>query len=319
MKNWTSLVEEHEGIMPNKVWLENKAENIMALFKPDTECNESAIEYEVYKIGRELGLPCVKIEIFTHNGKIGCLSYDYNKIIEGSYANDIHCAHADYLYKKGNGLTYNSKDSKGNTLDMIDEISMEIVKSQMPCIEKDVVNMLFLDCLVSNRDRHGCNWDVVMTIEGEVIGLAPLFDHAASLWNGYSPEYDKCLVLWEDGKPELMHFEMFERLSYEYPEQIKDLLQKCSGIEFIDFVAERYTKMQDIFERVEARQETKSQNEIHKDSQSLSNHSNSQRKPNAPQVRKSFEERTTQAKTRADAHNSQQSQTRKSNKDTPDL
>jgi hypothetical protein len=85
---------------------------------------------------------------------------------------------------------------------------------------------------------------------GEITGLAPLFDHGMSLHNGYDDMLDYCMVPWEQGQPELKHFDMFEKLAQDYPDQIGRLLDKCKNIELGEFAAGRCVKMNEIYERV---------------------------------------------------------------------
>jgi hypothetical protein len=127
---------------------------------------------------------------------------------------------------------------------------MDVIRDLTPTLEFDAVNMLFLDCLVNNRDRHGNNWEIMMTADKQILGIAPLFDHGLCLWNGYSPDFDYSLVLWKKNEMELRHFEMFEKLCQHYPDQVFDLLEKCSKIDLGDFVSSRYNKMIEIQYRV---------------------------------------------------------------------
>ena len=47
--------------------------------------------------------------------------------------------------------------------------------------EKYIYEMLFIDYLVLNRDRHGANIEVIRDSKGRRDRLAPLFDHGLSL------------------------------------------------------------------------------------------------------------------------------------------
>lgn len=241
MNNWKPFKYEYMGAIPNKVWVTD-GENI-ALFKPDSEKNESIIEYETYRLAESLDIPCAKTERVNMFGVEGTLSHNF-KTDPGI----IYCP-ADSLYIKSGGFTYESKDTNENSLGRLSKLSMEAVK-EMPSVEDSVVKMLFLDCLVSNRDRHGNNWELMMNKEAEVIGLAPLFDHGMSFENSFSADFDYCMVPWADGEMELKHFDMFEKLSREYPDNIEGLLLKCSEVELNDFAAGRFAVMKEIYERV---------------------------------------------------------------------
>jgi len=243
MNKWHYLSDEIEGVHPGKMWLTNGTTR--ALFKADTADKESEIEMEVYKIALSLGMPCAKIEVIEFDGKKGSISYDFKERDNDA----IVYRYPDDLFFKSSGVTYASKDADGNPNERVDVISFEAIRNNIPNILAEVIDMIFLDCLVRNGDRHGSNWELIVKQDEGIIGIAPLFDHGKCLWIEFLT-MDECRIPWGEGHRELTHFKMFENLCAEYPEQIKDLLHKCSGIEFIDFVAERYIKMRDIFERV---------------------------------------------------------------------
>ena len=239
MSDWKPLCYEYRGAIPNKVWMTNGKEN--ALFKPDTEQKESVIEYEAYRIAKALGISCAKTEGIKLFDTTGVLSYNIE-----TEPKIIYC-HASTVYIKPCYLADDGDDSLENVINRMGKISMETVKN-IPSIESGVVNMLFLDCLMSNRDRHGFNWKIMMNMDAEIVGLAPLFDHGMSLWNNFSPDYDYCMVPWAIGQTELKHYEMFQKLAADYPEQIESLMSKCANIELNDFSARRYNEMSGILQ-----------------------------------------------------------------------
>lgn len=77
-----------------------------------------------------------------------------------------------------------------------DETPMDFVKR---CgWEKEFSQMLLVDFLILNRDRHGANIEVIMDKKGKV-HLAPLFDHGISLmFNCYSDEEIEVFDILED-------------------------------------------------------------------------------------------------------------------------
>jgi len=245
MNQWLYESDEQEGLHPDKAWLTNGKER--ALFKPDTEDKESDVELEVFNIAYALEIPCARIEIIEFEGKRGSISYD----VKDRDSKEIVYKYPDDLFYKHCGVTYASRDAHGNQNERVDIISLETVRNCIPHIETNVVDMIFLDCLVRNGDRHGLNWElIVKNDDGGIIGMTPLFDHGKSLWIDFLT-MNECRIPYEDDSKELTHYKMFERLSYDYSEQIKNLLEKCAGIELHDFVKPRYCKMCEIFERVQ--------------------------------------------------------------------
>lgn len=240
MDNWKFLFKEEKGAVQGKVWVTNG--EFSALFKPDSDRNESRIEYETYQIAKALSIPHAKTEVIELFGQKGVLSYDFKY----PYDPNLIFVPADGLYIKSDNLTFKSRDTSNNRLNRISKLSLQRIKETMPQLEKDMVNMLFLDCLISNRDRHGNNWEIVMNRNADILALAPLFDHNMAMENSYSDMLDYSMVLYADGEMELKHFDMFKRLSKEYPNQIKTLLKKAQKVQLNDFVLERFKKMQEI-------------------------------------------------------------------------
>ena len=221
-------------------------------------------EWGAYEVARQIGVTVAKTEMVEYKGRKGCLSYDYKDI----YSENLKMVYRPVakMYEKEGLVTHRSKDTKEVKLKQIPKISLEYAKERIPEIEKQMVDMLYLDCLISNRDRHGTNWDLAIDTSIGKIEVAPLFDHGLSLWNQFSPEMDYCLVLWEENQIELKHFDMFEKLSANYPEQIGELLKKCAEIKMEDkqaeFVQPRYQKMCEIFERVNRLDEQERKDEL---------------------------------------------------------
>jgi hypothetical protein len=257
MSAWIPLKYEGRGALPKKIWLASGKER--ALFKPDTKMpdrKESEIEYDAYRIAAALGISHAKTEILKIKSSVmygmpenlsvqtGTLSYDFKTETGIAYIPIEEL----YITYSGN-ITHERHYFSGNPLIQITtkSFSMETIKTHLPAIETDTVDMLFMDCLISNRDRHARNWEVMMDSKKELIGLAPLFDHDKSMWNYYTPQNDICRVPWREGERPLKHYEMFERLAEYYPGQVESLLSKCEGIEFNAFVNKRYETMKSVF------------------------------------------------------------------------
>jgi hypothetical protein len=244
MSRWKLLRYEYEGFIPDKAWVTNGRET--ALFKPDTQNKESEIEYEAYKIAKALGISHAKTEIIELSGIIGTLSYNFKT------DHDMVYRPVGKLYSSASSdPAHRDEEVSENPLTGVN-ISVEDIRNNpdLKPLEAGAIDMLFFDCLISNRDRHGHNWEIMINKPAkEITGLAPLFDHGAAMWNHFAPEYDDCIVPWT-GRRLLKHYEMFEKLAKDYPEQIGDLLSKCENIKLNAFVKERYEVMQNIFRKI---------------------------------------------------------------------
>jgi len=226
-KKWTFLRIEKEGVL-EKYWVIDKVTSEEALFKA---CSDKEIEAEcgAYSTARFLGIDCAVAEpadsadfdlpdvgitrqkgILSHNVKK--LGYSYTRI------NDFYKppAFEDQFYTDDDGIEWQ--------IPYWNNVSVQTLLSDYPQLIKPVVEMLFLDCLINNKDRHGKNWEIMFK-DGEVIGLMPLFDH-----NQSQDENDKhsiCRVFWDDlQKDGLTHCEVLNKLSVVYPEIVGELIKK---------------------------------------------------------------------------------------------
>jgi hypothetical protein len=77
------LNTELRGAILDKVWVTNG--KTTALFKPDTEADESTIELKVYQIGKSLGVNCAEAEKALVFGKKGTLSHNFHTYSDVAY------------------------------------------------------------------------------------------------------------------------------------------------------------------------------------------------------------------------------------------
>ena len=79
-------------------------------------------------------------------------------------------------------------------MDDNDDYEDVIAKLQEICPQAipDYVRMVFLDTIVANPDRHTANFGLLRdTATGELLGLAPLFDHNMALISRGYPKVPK--------------------------------------------------------------------------------------------------------------------------------
>jgi hypothetical protein len=238
MNNWMKNSEEDQGAIRNKAWLTNGIDR--ALFKPDSEKTESKFEVEAYQIAKALGIECARTEQVTLHGVTGTLSYNFKEEC-------FRYQSVSEIYQAASGIRANCKNGDMLSLQKFNNLSLDEIHNNpvLQTIEKDTVNMLFLDCLISNADRHGNNWELKFSLDGkELLGIAPLFDHGMS--QELAP-YDYCMVKKNQNEMEISHMSMLKHLSYHYTEQIGRLLDQCLKIDLNEFCYKRFLKMWELF------------------------------------------------------------------------
>jgi len=221
-KIWRFFSEEQqETATKNKVWLINIITGEKALCKADygeMKIPESQAEAAVYEIGRALGISCAKTE------RINIVDIDwlgYNLSISSNQMGII-----SYNFKTAGNIIYKPAAK------IFGEKDLKTLLIEYPNLKIDLINMVFLDCLVNNSDRHGENWEVMCNPKTKrVLGIAELFDHAIALQNGNTDNLSR--LYWElppkKYRDKLQtHYEVFRGLCVNYREEIKTLLEKTA-------------------------------------------------------------------------------------------
>lgn len=133
---------------------------------------ESINEYIVSKL-----LDCLEIDHLKYNliyGKVKVDGKEFNTYLNVSY---------DFKNKKErkepfDSYYYNNRVNNESPIDFLIRNGFE----------EYLYNMLFVDYIIFNRDRHGANVEVLIDDKGNV-RLSPLFDHGLSLMlNDYDDE-----------------------------------------------------------------------------------------------------------------------------------
>jgi len=240
MRIWKRLKEEERGNLGDKIWLINEKGEV-ALFKPYNDYfNPRGTELTAYRTALALGIPCAKAEEFAFEGVDGVLSYDVH---EKGFA---YCHGGTFLEKT---LVFDSSGAAELSIDddepiMSDVITMETIRTdgKYKPLENGVVEMIFFD-FIDNCDRHGGNWEIKIAANGEIAGLAPLYDNGLSLTVIEDEKKDVSLFYWDDKKEKLSHYAMFANLCACYPERVGELLEKCRNVELPEFCRGRVGKM----------------------------------------------------------------------------
>jgi hypothetical protein len=206
---------------------------------------ENIIETSVSKIAKGLGVKCAETEAFTYNGNKGVLSHNYKLNSKDNYVA------AGKLFPEPN-FPVQSKERTAQTTGLVDTLSFQEICEKCPHVRDDMIKMAYLDCLTSNFDRNSSNWEFELNDEGEVLGLAPLFDHGFCMENNH--DFDESLIHFEPPSEfgeYPTHYEMFEKLAEYYPKQIQDLLDRTEALNTAgtldDFCKPRFNIMKEKF------------------------------------------------------------------------
>jgi hypothetical protein len=240
---------------PDKVWLANE-QGDLALFKPDTGSHpiaESQIELYVYNLATEIGVNCARVELYNYSGSKGMLSHNFHQ-------KNLNYVPAGDLFPSDDKTVFQPYDKTSSAKDLVNTLSFQEIVEKNPTLLLNMIKMTFLDCLISNFDRNSTNWEFEVLPNGNVLGLAPLFDHAFSMENNFG--FDDSLLHFEkptDYYTYPSHFEFFEKLCQHYPYQISDLMSKTekankNGI-LNEFVKLRFEQMKEIFHRVQSQKD----------------------------------------------------------------
>ena len=206
MSAWIRSSSEEDGSTPGMYWYNNDGGQ-RALFKPNEVMGEARREYACYLIAGFLGIENVKIELIYLENVFGCLSYDFktDKRKKFKSANAI-------CFDKTQGIEF----SYSSFLNKVNKYT-----------RRQLIDMLFFDLLVNQKDRHQFNFEFEVDDFGSIIRMAPIFDNGQSLCAQEQFSY----LPWNFGEHE-KHFEVFEQAMVSYKHQLYSLFLKCKTNEF---------------------------------------------------------------------------------------
>ncbi len=165
-----------------KFWFEDGAAGF-TLFKRGRQ-NEDWSEKVGTELGKLLGVPCAEVELATWDGYPGIISRSFlwkrDVLIHGNEL--LHRLDSTY---PGGGTYHVSQHTVDAAIDVLDTRGVipwdgdDFSRPQWFAASDVFVGYLLLDAWIGNSDRHHENWAVVQ--RGEVLFLAPSYDHASSL------------------------------------------------------------------------------------------------------------------------------------------
>ena len=260
-------LEEIETATENKVWLINKISGETALFKTDYNCMkipENQAEVNVYQIALQLGISSAITESININDidwegfDVIAAGFEYpTGTISYNFKTDKNVIYktADRAFGKIGGVsgkvTFESRNNSS-----LSDMDYKTLLQKFPDIKEDIINMAYLDCLVNNSDRHGENWELICDPKtSKILKIAPLFDHAIALQNGYSDNLSR--IYWELPPKKYQdklqsHFEVFQNFCKHHFESIKVLLNKteesAENNKLDGFTISRFKEMKEIYQ-----------------------------------------------------------------------
>lgn len=154
-----------------KKWLIEPATNQLVLAKwPSYASGEIYAEKITSQIGQLINIPVMKAEIGKYDGELVVLAFNIlrtgEELIEG-------------------GDFFEEYDRKKQRNQLPVDYSFQQIKAilKTESLIGQFIDMLLLDCLIFNSDRHQDNWGICVSTNGES-RLAPAYDNSSSLgWN----------------------------------------------------------------------------------------------------------------------------------------
>lgn len=216
------------GLLPpgtrDKVWVYDRGTGQRALFKlPKAGTCEHVCEKLTAAIAATLGLAVPEVSYARRGESLGTVIYSF-------LGDSEHLVHGGEIFAE-QFEGFNPWDYKAHTYQRIRKIMI------LPAIGLRAHEMILLDALVGNVDRHVNNWGFV---SNSFQYFAPIFDNGSSLIARC--DADKCghllrdkmqfdglvrncesRIYWEEGEKslKLRHFDFVARLKAHYPRDVK--------------------------------------------------------------------------------------------------
>lgn len=146
---------EIDGMTPGITWVEHTQTGQLYVFKPDTDKQEHEVELEVHRKFSPWGFDLVLPIKHEFHGKVGILTKDFKTDIRAKYVD---------------GFQLNTAFS------LIDITNFEPTE-----LTRKLVQIMQLDSLIQNSDRHPGNIVFKLNRENIPIDVAPIFDNVVSL------------------------------------------------------------------------------------------------------------------------------------------
>jgi hypothetical protein len=229
---WLEIPDRFPPGTRNKVWLMDPQLEREALFKePKNGTCEHVCEKLTERISRALGLSVPEVHNAERDGHVGSLIYSFlgqgKRLVHGG---EVFADNFD---------DFEPYDLRAHTYQRLRKVA------SLSTFRAGIHDMILLDALVGNVDRHVNNWGFV---SNSVVYFAPLFDNGSTLiarcdqvkcdhlrrdklqLDGLVRNCDS-KIFWEneDSAVKLRHFDLVENIKALYPKDIN-----TAAVRFLD-------------------------------------------------------------------------------------
>lgn len=160
ISDWNELTWFQTGGTRNKMIVENPADQLTYYFKTSLKREQIDYKYEFWseiiasEVGILLGFDMLTYDIAFNNGEIGCLSK--SMVTEGK-----NTLNEGYKYLTGFDTTYNPEDKSSKKLYSFQFIAEALKFYRMEHYIEKIIELIILDSIVGNGDRHQENWGII--------------------------------------------------------------------------------------------------------------------------------------------------------------
>lgn len=178
-KDWSEDTSATDGSgCSEKIWIINK-QGDKGLFKypKSKDTTEHISEGIASDICSVLKIKSSKIDVGKYNGRYGSLSYLINNTDTENICEGLR--YITKLYPNYDEYKLEDTDEKAKySLEMIFETLEKFGKTHF---KKNIIQMLVLDFIIGNSDRHHSNWAILNDVKNNTEEFCPLYDNGSSL------------------------------------------------------------------------------------------------------------------------------------------
>jgi hypothetical protein len=224
VSTWELAGAEAPGQRPKEWLIDPKTREYALLKLPRYHSWELAAEKASAEIARILNISAARTELATRDGEMGIISYKFLSVEE----NLVHGG--DLLVGIRPGY-YRARPR---------EQTFQLIRRVMPPhLLGSMIEMIVLDAVIGNTDRHHDNWALIR-LSTEPDRLAPAYDHGSCL--GSHVDDDKLSTLninafvrrgraairWAEDERivHLSHPQLLQRVRGDHPEEVRSAVGK---------------------------------------------------------------------------------------------
>ena len=230
--DWEAVAVVETGRRP-KEWVVEPAMRRRALFKSAVHhSGEVAVERVASEVGKLLGIPTADTALALRHGIQGILSFSVvsgtESLIDGG----------DLLIARD--ASFDRTHARVHAFQLVREVLP-------PELLGPFVDLLLLDAVIGNSDRHQDNWSIIQAPPA-LTKLAPSYDHGSSLGRDWAEanlvgmlpaaldQYVKngrSRVGWREGETvtRLRHIDLLVRVAEAHPDLVATSVGRLHGVE----------------------------------------------------------------------------------------